>query len=116
MDQIHFIRAAGFGLVILGSIYLGLAPFFTRAWKFSPWVRIACWMIGLVGLAWGTISFLLLFRPWHLTHDAVWALICTKLTLGGIALGLFALLFLSGEIMKALRRPATRQDLTKRSS
>jgi hypothetical protein len=85
---------------IIGSIYLFLSPFFARPWKFAPWVKVAFWILGPIGTTWGVLGFIKLFFRIYLSSQTYYLIGNAKTILGGVAIGIFGLFFLSGEFLK----------------
>jgi hypothetical protein len=92
-------RVGSYGLVILGSLYLFLAPFRSHGRKYPRWVRIALWMVGPMGVSWSGIRFGLLFAGARLSPDTYHFFEFVHNLLGGMFIGILLLVVISGEFI-----------------
>ena len=74
----------------------------SRPWVCVEWVKVDFWIIGIVGLAWTALKLALLLLPQsghtYLFLDHIGTL------LSGVMLGLLALFFLNGEVVRGCKR------------
>ena len=103
----HSLTAFGFAhiaIIAIGALLLVLSTFFTRPWPYAEWVKAAFWILGVAGVTWATIRFVLLFGDSSLSRQMHHFLYVTQLVLLGIAFGILALFFVSGEAVRGIRR------------
>jgi len=91
-------------IIVFGGLFFVLSTFFTRPWPFAPWVKAAFWLLGLAAIACGAIKFLLLLYGRSLSVHAYHFLHVQQLVLLGIAFGVLALFFISGEAHRGVQR------------
>jgi len=95
---------ARLGLIVLGAIFFVLSTFFTRPWPFAAWVKTAFWLLGLTGITWGATKIFVLLHGQSLSPRVYYFLHVQQLVLLGIAFGVLALFFVSGEAVRGVRR------------
>jgi hypothetical protein len=91
-------------IIVIGAVLLVLSTFFTRPWPFARWVKAAFWMLGVAGIAWAGIKVFLFFHGQPLSRSMYHFLYVTQLVLLGVAFGILALFFVSGEAVRGIRR------------
>jgi hypothetical protein len=75
-------------------------------------VKTAFWLLGLAGITWGATKIFVLLHGQSLSPRLCYFLHVQQLVLLGIAFGVLALFFVSGEAVRGVRRW---QDLRKKS-
>jgi hypothetical protein len=86
--------------------FLTFAPQYRSA---SSWLRSVCFILGSIGIVFGSIGFLLLFYSEHLSRASYSMLDHFEGTLSGVALGFLFSLLLSAEF-RTLPRPWCRRS------
>ena len=85
------------GALILLAMAAGLFP---RARRLRSWMRWSCLLLSVVLVAWGTLSYLLEFERTSFSDTEYWAANHIKYWLGGIVVGIFVTLLISGEFVR----------------
>jgi len=95
---------ARLALIVFGATLFVLSTFFTRPWPFAAWVKVAFWMLGLSGIAWGAIRIVLLSHGQSLSRRSYHFLDTQQPFLLGVAFGILALFLISGEAYRGTQR------------
>jgi hypothetical protein len=91
-------------IIFAGTLLFQVWPFFSRPWVFAPWVRCCFWIIGVVGISWTVLNLVLLLHSSSLSWRSYRVLDDYQAVLSGVAIGLLALFFLSGEAVAGCKR------------
>ncbi len=110
MDARTVFDVACYGIGLLGGLILGVAPFGPRGRMAPHWIRVALWLGGPMAVAWGILGFILLFGSATLSEHAYAFIRHVKTLICGMAVGIFVLLFASGQFIRAFSRSATASD------
>jgi hypothetical protein len=95
--------------VLLGGITLFIAPF-TASGRLAPhWIRVALWLLCPISIAWSLLGLTILYYSAALSDRALGLVYHYKALCAGKAVGILALLLLSGEFMR-LRRHKKVED------
>jgi hypothetical protein len=88
----------------IGALALFLSPWFSRPWRFAPWVRWAFWMLGPIGWVWSALGFLLLESSSAFSASARELMMHAQTLLSGAGTAIALLCIVSGALFR--RDPA----------
>jgi hypothetical protein len=95
---------ARIAIIVIGAVLLALSTFLTRPWPYAGWVKAAFWMLGLAGITWGVSRIILLLNGQSLSRRTYHFLDFQQPFMLGVAFGLLALFFISGEASRGVQR------------
>ena len=100
--------AIGYGIALIGSVVLFIAPFSPWYRGASRWMRLVFLLSGLFALAWGLLGFFLLSQqrgqPSELSWPRFWALEHLHSEVGGVGLGLLIALIINPDFWRRTGR------------
>ncbi|SRR6266571_736461 len=95
-------KATVYVLIGAGTFIFGVTAFIA-ARRGALWARCALLLIGMLGLAYGTLGYFLEHYRASLDYSARAYLDHYRTLVGGIAIGVFVVLLISGQITSAMK-------------
>ena len=92
-----------YSFVALASVWFFFVAFGPKYRTASRWLRSVHFVLGIIGLIWSALGFLLLLYPTHFNRQTRFSLNQWKSHLSGIAVGLLISLLLSKEFWQLSR-------------
>ena len=94
------------GILVLSAM---AGEFYPRSRNLSRWCRLACFLLALLIVAWGVLSYKLKFDRASFSETEYWPANRIEYWLGGMIVGIFVTLLLSGEFLKMRKNPPSIQ-------
>jgi len=94
----------GYSVMPIASVWFFFVAFAPEYRSGSSWIRSVHFVLGIIGLVWSALGFLLVFYSSHFTRQTRFALSDWKSHIGGIAIGLLISLVLSSEFRQLASR------------
>jgi len=93
-----------YSVMPITSVWFFFVEFAPKYRSASSWIRSVHFVLGIIGLVWSALGFLLVFYSSHFTRQTRFSLSHWKSHIGGIAVGLLISLVLSSEFRQLARR------------
>src|SRR5262245_11426368 len=85
------------GTLILLAMACGLYP---RARRLASWISWSCFLLSVLLVAWGVLHYLVKFERSSFSDTEYWAANRIEYWMGGMIVGIFVTLLVSGELVK----------------